>query len=93
MSIINIVGTLAGLCSMLSFVPQILKICREKNAEGVSLRMFSVTITAFVLWTTYGLLLNSWPIAVSNAICLVLSAIIFTLRLHFGDGAKSGQAA
>jgi len=91
--IVNVVGTLAGLCSMVSFVPQIIKICREKKAEGVSLRMFSVTLTAFALWTSYGVLQNSWPIIMSNAVCLGLSSAILVLRLHFGDGAENKQAA
>lgn len=84
--IVNIVGVLAGLCSMVSFVPQIGKILKEKAAEGVSLKMFSVTVTAFVLWTTYGLLLGSWPIALSNFVCLCLALTIVALRLKFRDG-------
>lgn len=85
---INIVGVAAGLCSMVSFVPQIGKILKTKSAEGVSLKMFSVTVTAFVLWTIYGFLLGSWPIALSNAVCLCLSLTIVALRLKFGDGAS-----
>ena len=84
--IINIVGVAAGLCSMVSFVPQIGKIVKAKSAEGVSLKMFGVTVTAFVLWTLYGVLLGSWPIATSNAVCLCLSLAIVGLRLKFGDG-------
>ena len=84
--IINTVGVAAGLCSMVSFVPQIGKILKTKSAEGVSLKMFSVTVTAFVLLTLYGVLLASWPIAVSNAICLCLALTIVALRLKFGDG-------
>jgi MtN3 and saliva related transmembrane protein len=57
--VINIVGVGAGMCSMISFVPQIGKILKTKSAEGVSLKMFSVTVTAFVLWTAYGVLLGS----------------------------------
>ncbi len=86
--IINIVGVAAGACSMVSFVPQIGKILKTKSAEGVSLKMFSVTVTAFVLWTIYGFLLGSWPIALSNAVCLCLSLAIVALRLKFGDGAS-----
>jgi MtN3 and saliva related transmembrane protein len=85
--IINIVGVAAGLCSMVSFIPQIGKILKAKSAEGVSLKMFSVTVTAFILWTAYGLLLASWPIALSNFICLCLALTIVALRLKFGDGA------
>lgn len=84
--IINSVGVAAGVCSMVSFVPQIGKILKEKSAEGVSLKMFSVTVTAFILWTVYGVLLASWPIAVSNGICLCLALTIVALRLRFGGG-------
>ena len=85
--IINIVGVFAGMCSMVSFLPQIGKILKERSAAGVSLKMFGVTVTAFLLWTTYGFLLGSWPIALSNAICLCLSLAIVMLRLKFGDDA------
>lgn len=84
--IINIVGVGAGLCSMVSFIPQIGKILATKSVENVSLKMFAATVTAFLLWTIYGALLGSWPIAVSNAICLALSLTIVALRLQYGDG-------
>lgn len=84
--LVNIVGSAAGICSMGSFVPQIGKIISQRSAQGVSLKMFAVTVTAFVLWTTYGVLLQSWPIAVSNGVCLLLSLSIVALRLKFGDG-------
>lgn len=87
--IINIVGVAAGLCSMVSFAPQIGKILKTKSAEGVSLKMFSVTVTAFVLWTIYGLLLGSWPIAVSNFVCLCMAITILALRVRYGDGSTA----
>ena len=87
--IVNVVGVAAGLCSMTSFVPQLFKIWRERDASGVSLRMFAVTAIGFSLWTTFGVLKNSWPIAVSNAVCLVLVLAILALRLKFGDAAGS----
>lgn len=90
--IINIVGVGAGLCSMVSFLPQIGKILKTKSADGVSLKMFSVTVTAFLLWVVYGSLLGSWPIVVSNTVCLCLALVIVGLRLKFGDGpAKSSH--
>lgn len=78
---------------MASFVPQLIKIAREKDASGVSLRMFAITITGFVLWTSYGLLQNAWPVAASNAICLVLVVSIFLLRLRYGEGGQGGRRA
>lgn len=86
----NTIGTAAGLCSMVSFVPQIVKILREKDAEGVALHMYMITVTGFVLWTTYGVLLKSWPVAVSNAVCLLLTTAILILRIRYGSGGKDG---
>lgn len=84
----EVVGTLAALCSMASFTPQIVKILRERRAEGVSLRMFIITTTGFVLWTAYGALLGSWPIMVSNTVCLLLSGSILVLRMRYGTRNK-----
>lgn len=71
---------------MASFVPQIMKIVRERDASGVALRMYAVTIVGFACWTTYGVLSGSWPVTVANAVCLALTATILALRLRFGDG-------
>ncbi|MBC7768089.1 MAG: SemiSWEET transporter [Phycisphaerales bacterium] len=84
--LINVFGVVAGLCSMTSFVPQIWKISRSKDASGVSLHMYAVTIAGFICWTAYGALSQSWPVTIANAVCLVLVSIIFVLRLRFGGG-------
>ena len=80
---VNVVGTGAALCSMVSFTPQILKIWRERDASSVSLRMWLLTVTGFVLWTSYGVLLGSWPVTVSNAVCLILSGVVLGLKWKF----------
>jgi MtN3 and saliva related transmembrane protein len=79
----TVVGVAAALCSMSSFVPQVLKIWRERDAEAVSLRMYAVTVTGFALWIGYGVLLKSWPLVASNAVCLALSGLILGLTLRF----------
>ena len=79
--IANVVGTAAGLCGMVGFTPQIAKIIREKDASTVSLKMYLVTTVGFVLWTTYGVLLGSWPVAGSNAVMLGLAATILALKI------------
>jgi MtN3 and saliva related transmembrane protein len=80
---INVVGTLAGLCGIIGFTPQIAKIVKEKDATSVSLKMYAVTTTGFVLWVTYGVLQESWPIIASNAVMLVLAFTILMLKLKY----------
>ena len=79
----NVIGTAAGVCGMIGFVPQIAKIVREKDASQVSLKMYLVTTTAFVLWTTYGVIEGSWPVIGANAVMLVLAATILVLKLKY----------
>ncbi|MCR5877519.1 SemiSWEET family sugar transporter [Phenylobacterium sp. J367] len=79
----NFVGTAAALCSMLSFTPQIVKIWKERDASSISIRMFLLTVTGFTLWTAYGFLIGSWPVAGSNIVCLILSATILALKWKF----------
>ena len=78
---------------MASFLPQVIKIWREKDASQVSLNMYVVTVTGFTLWTVYGVLLKSWPLVGSNLVCLALSAAILVLKLKYdrrGASKKKG---
>jgi MtN3 and saliva related transmembrane protein len=79
----DIVGTGAALCSMTSFGPQIVKIWRERDASSVSLRMYLVTVTGFVLWSVYGVLIGSWPVIASNIVCLAMSGAVLGLKWRF----------
>ena len=86
LSIPDLIGTAAALCSMASFTPQILKIWRERDASSISLRMYVVTVTGFSLWIAYGVLSQSWPVIGANTVCLLLSAVILGLKWRFRDG-------
>jgi MtN3 and saliva related transmembrane protein len=90
LSLASLIGGAAAVCSMASFTPQIVKIWRERDASSVSLRMYVVTVTGFVLWTVYGVLRGGWPIIMANAVCLVLSATVLALKWRFS---RSGQRA
>jgi MtN3 and saliva related transmembrane protein len=89
----NAVGTGAAVFSMASFTPQLFKIWKERDASSVSLRMFAMTVTAFILWTIYGFMLKSWPIAGSNTVCLLLSAGILHAKWKFRDGPDTPGAS
>jgi MtN3 and saliva related transmembrane protein len=83
----NVVGTGAALCSMTSFAPQIVKIWRDRDASEVSLAMYLVTVTGFSLWIGYGVLIESWPVTVSNTVCLLMSGAVLALKWRFSRGA------
>ena len=86
------IGAAAAVCSMSSFVPQVVKIVREHNASGVSLRTYIVTVLGFALWSTYGFMLGQWPLIASNLISLALSGMILALKLASMRGRRAPRA-
>jgi MtN3 and saliva related transmembrane protein len=84
--LINVIGTGAALCTITSFVPQIIKIIRERDASSVSLRMYGLTVSAFSLWTIYGVMLGAWPLVAANSVSLMLAATALVCKWRFRDG-------
>jgi MtN3 and saliva related transmembrane protein len=81
MNLVTIIGTIAALCSTVSFAPQAWKIIRTRETKDISTGMYLFTVTGFAAWTTYGVLLMQWPLIAANGICFVLSGFILTMKL------------
>ena len=90
---ITVLGTAAGVCTVGSFVPQVVKAWREGDTNAISLRMYLVLVAAFVLWFGYGVLIGSWPIMLVNAANLALSAAILWLKLRDSKRINLGRIA
>jgi len=78
----TILATVAGILSTASFVPQVLKAWRERDTAAISKRMYMVTVTAFVLWSTYGFLIGAMPLIIFNLLSLALSGTILFLKVR-----------
>ncbi len=81
MSAVTIVSLFAATLSMVSYVPQAWSIIRSRSTEGISLKMYLITVAGFITWLIYGILQGQWAIIVQNIICLCLSAFILTMKL------------
>ena len=75
-------GLAAGLCTSLSFMPQVLKAWREGDTAAISKRMYVASLIAYGLWIVHGLLIASMPVILFNAINIVFAGIILTLKLR-----------
>lgn len=81
MSLITLIGSIAAICSTISFTPQAWKIIRTRETKDISTGMYLFTVAAFAAWVTYGAMLGEWPLIVANSICFVLSAFILAMKL------------
>ncbi len=79
MTLVQIVGTAGALASVLSFTPQAWRIIRSRSTDGLSRRMYLLTVFGFSCWTTFGILKGEWALIIPNAICLVFAAFILLM--------------
>ena len=77
-------GSIAGFCTTVAFLPQVLKVWRTRSARDVSLGMYAVFTLGVVCWLAYGWLLMIWPIIIANIVTLVLVALVIAMKLRWG---------
>ncbi|MGC8992906.1 MAG: SemiSWEET transporter [Thermoplasmata archaeon] len=80
---LTIIGYVAGTLTTASFIPQSIKIWREKSAKDVSLIMYIVISTGIFLWFLYGLLLMDYPLILANGISFIISISILIGKIKY----------
>ena len=83
MTLIDIIGSVAATLTTISFLPQAWHTFRTKDVSGISLGMYTVFTSGVACWLVYGLLMDSWPIVISNAITVSLAALILLMKLRY----------
>jgi MtN3 and saliva related transmembrane protein len=84
MDVIAIYGFLAATCTTVSFVPQIIKILKDKEAKDISIGMYLIFTFGVMFWLIYGILLNEYPIIIANSITLIFAVTVLILKYKYG---------
>jgi len=74
MNQITWVGLIASVLTTLAAVPQLIKICKEKKAENISLLWVFILFLGLCAWIYYGILKKDMIIFVSNTIAALINA-------------------
>jgi MtN3 and saliva related transmembrane protein len=77
------VGTVAAVCTTLCWLPQSIKIIREKRTEGFSLITQSVFTFGTAMWALYGFLLNNRPVMGANLVTLFFAVTMLILKIRY----------
>ena len=78
---VTVVSLFAATLSMISFVPQAWQIIKVKNTDGISTKMYLITVAGFITWLAYGLMTMQWAIIGQNIVCLAVSSFILSMKL------------
>lgn len=84
MDVISIYGYLGATCTTVSFIPQIIKILKEKEAKDISIGMYLIFTFGIMMWLVYGILLKEYPIIFANTLTLIFSVTILILKYRYG---------
>ena len=78
----DLLGTIAGVLTTASFVPQVVKTLRSGQTRDISLAMWLAFCLGVGLWTVYGVLLGAWPIVAANIPTLGLAGTILVVKIR-----------
>jgi MtN3 and saliva related transmembrane protein len=78
------IGALAAVLTTLCWVPQALKIVRERETRAISLPGTLLSAIGILLWLVYGLALADAPLIASSAATLAIIAAILALKIRYG---------
>lgn len=84
MSLIDLVGMVAGIATTSGFIPQAYKVFRTKKTSDLSLGMYAFFTAGVFLWIVYGILIHSFPIILFNTITFVLAAYVLIMKVKHG---------
>jgi len=79
----NIVGIVAGICTAISLLPQLIKLIKTKKAEDLSLFYLFILFIGLSLWIWYGILRDDLPIIFTNSFSLLVNLVVIILGIRY----------
>mgnify|MGYP000945092508 CR=1 FL=1 len=76
----TVIGTIAGILTSVSMIPQLIKVLKEKDVENLSWGMIAVLLTGVSLWVVYGIMKDELPIILSNGFSVLVNT---TLLIYY----------
>jgi MtN3 and saliva related transmembrane protein len=83
MDIVVIIGYIAGALTTISFVPQVIRTWKLKETKDFSLVMLLLFAAGMLLWTVYGIWINSIPIIAANIVTFGLVLILLWMKVKY----------
>jgi MtN3 and saliva related transmembrane protein len=79
----EIIGLVAAILTTASFLPQVFKTYKTKDTSGLSLTMYIVFFIGVVLWSVYGIYIDSLSVTLANSITAILAFYLICLKLKY----------
>lgn len=78
------IGLLAAILTTAAYVPQTIKVLREKHTKSLSLGMYLMITAGIGLWFIYGVMLGSPSLMLANGITFLMALTILIMKIRHG---------
>jgi MtN3 and saliva related transmembrane protein len=80
---VELIGFIAAIFTTAAGLPQLIKIIKTKHTQDISLALIAVFCIGLFLWMIYGILINSWPLIIEDAVTLTIWMAILYYKLKY----------
>jgi MtN3 and saliva related transmembrane protein len=82
--LVEAIGAAGAVLTTLCWVPQALKIIRERDTRAISLPGTTLCVVGVLLWLVYGLAIVDAPLIGSSIVTFAMTSIILVLKIRHG---------
>lgn len=79
----DLIGIIAGILVLSSFIPQLHKAYKTKRMSDVSIYLMVLIASGMFLWVVYGIIRKDLVIIMTNASGFLLNIILMILKLRY----------
>jgi MtN3 and saliva related transmembrane protein len=83
-ALVDAIGATGAVLTTLCWVPQALKIIRERETRAISLPGTMLCVLGVLLWLVYGLAIVDGPLIGSSIATFAMTATILVLKIRHG---------
>jgi MtN3 and saliva related transmembrane protein len=80
---IRYLGYSAGILTVGSFLPQVIRTWRSRQTGDLSLGMFALLATASSLWIVYGIVTSDWPVILTNSGMVAMTLSLAAAKIRY----------
>jgi MtN3 and saliva related transmembrane protein len=82
--LVDAIGATGAILTTVCWVPQAVKIVRDRETRAISLPGTMLSVLGILLWLVYGLAIADAPLIGSSALTLAMTATILAFKIRHG---------
>lgn len=79
----EIIGLLAGVCTTVALLPQIIKSYQTRSVKDFSWLYILIFGSGLIFWLIYGIYLNALPIILANSLTFIFLLCLVVMKIKF----------